>query len=345
MQQMLWEQQAAQDIGLSWQSRIMTNNSNFVSGEIFVGNSSKAPKNNVFSMGITWISIRIAYLRWLRAQTDVDVYVLRYSVHDPFQLFFIMLSRKPVYLVHHTMEIAELQSKGTLLGRLRAAADTLIGKQALRRAAGIVGVTQELCEYEKSRIPAVDKPTFVYPNGVRYQDNALLDTRGEIPELLFVANDFESWHGLDYLLDDLENTSRNFRLHLVGNVFPSDLGLCLADSRVIIHGLRSPEDIRDIAGRCWLGLTSFALFRKGMQEACTLKVREYLMLGLPVYSGHQDVFPAEYPHYRKGPAQLSAIVEYADSVRGTSRETVSASARPYIDKGIILSKLAKKLSI
>ncbi len=43
----------------------------------------------------------------------------------------------------------------------------------------------------------------VYPNGILYSDgdDALVDRRGDRPEIIFVASYFFDWHGLDALFD------------------------------------------------------------------------------------------------------------------------------------------------
>ena len=70
-----------------------------------------------------------------------------------------------------------------------------------------------------------------------------------------------------------------------------------------------------------------------MTEACTLKVREYLRAGLPVYAGHRDsALPEISNYFRQGPAQWRAILEYARAVRPVSRATIALAARPLIDK-------------
>ncbi|MFX8895379.1 glycosyltransferase family 1 protein, partial [Acinetobacter baumannii] len=86
----------------------------------------------------------------------------------------------------------------------------------------------------------------------------------------------------------------DFILHIVGDVSVEDELLAKKDSRVILHGPLTNIEISQLMSKMWIGLASFGLFRKRMKEACTLKVREYLNYGLPIYSGHKDIFPEEF---------------------------------------------------
>lgn len=343
--QMSWEQQAADQLGLSWQTRAFTAAQGKVPETIRVDSGVQVSGQNKFKLAWAWIVFRVRYVRWLREQTDVDVFILRHSVHDPFQYFFIRSCSKPVYLVHHSKELPELAGGG-LIGKLRAGAEAVLGRWSIRRAAGVIGVTPELSEYECARAGQADKYTFTYPNGVMYGPSsnvALPDQRTDQPELLFVASHFYDWHGLDLLLDAMERTQKDFRLHVVGIVFDADLARCQNDPRIVLHGTLNAMQIAALVERCWVGLTSFALDRKGMQQACTLKVREYLMLGLPVYSGHQDVFDARFPFYRLGEVDMEAILDYAHTVRTASKAEVSKQAEPFIAKTNLLAGLAQAL--
>ena len=80
-----------------------------------------------------------------------------------------------------------------------------------------------------------------------------------------------------------------------------------------------------------------------MKQACTLKVREYLLRGVPVYAGYDDVFPDGFRAYRKGPASISLILSYAREVRQLPRLDVVHEAEKFISKKILLEGLNRWL--
>jgi hypothetical protein len=99
-----------------------------------------------------WFKIRKEFYNWLLNESlNYDIILLRYSVHDPFLLAFLHKVLIPTYLVHHTLELPELNSLG-VLGKCRGQADSLLGRACISRAAGIIGVTQEIVEFEQTRI-------------------------------------------------------------------------------------------------------------------------------------------------------------------------------------------------
>lgn len=346
IKQMTWEQESARELGLDWSVRMYSPNGPMteLSYSEFEKILSETPQRNVYQRATKWWKLRSEYHDWLLSlRGDFDVFLLRYSVHDPFQLRFVRKIKKPVYFVHHTLEEHELLGSGSIGGRVRSFFDTLIGRRTLSCASGIIGVTNEIIKEELSRISPKSLPSSVYPNGIKYSGGVAGDTRTDVHELLFVAGEFFRWHGLDVLLDSIRRNDARFVLHLVGNLAEKDLEIAERDPRIRIHGRLSNREIRNIARSCSVGLSSFALERKKMKEACPLKVREYLMLGLPVYSGHDDTFPMNFPYFRKGPADIDSILKFAADNSETGRETVSAAARPYIVKKSLVEKLASFL--
>ena len=337
--QMLWEHHAARRLNLQWQSAIYAPAQYALSCEIVVPAPSRTERKGIVTRLHAWVKQRMGYYCWLRSQEPFfDIIMLRHSVADFFEVFFLLGKRKPVYLVHHTLELPELMANG-LAGRLKAFFESMTGFIALRYADGIIGVTDEIIKYEQARVAGTSKQSFKYPNGVIYFDEEIQDCRGEVPELLFIASSFVAWHGLDRLVDSIRQSDAHFKLHLVGDVGLSYKELIKNDSRVLVHGKLGQNEIKRLAETCWLGISSLALDRKGMKEACTLKVREYLMLGLPVYAGYKEVFPESFEYYKRGSADIANILDFAKSNRTTSNQEIRMAAQPFIDKIILLHGL------
>lgn len=347
--QMNWEQEVANHLGLNWTVKIFCPN-NFAksnSCKIFHFPSLNIIKrcNDGISKNIyNWIRLRVAYYRWLKSEeSKVDIFLLRHYSFDIFELLFIIKCTKPVYLVHHTLEVEELRLSKTPICRIQSLVESIVGSISIRKAFGIIGVTEEIIAYEKKRSGMKNKISFHYPNGILYTSCILQDRRGVIPEFIFIASHFAPWHGLDILISYIKKSKKDFILHLVGKIEENDEKKIKNESRIILHGTKTSDEIRYISEQCWVGLSSFALYRKRMNEACTLKVREYLMLGLPVYANYIEVFPKKFPYYHQGPPDIDKIIEYAYQVRNTLRDEVAECARPFIDKKEILQSLYLEL--
>lgn len=341
--QMRWEYEAARELGIDWDVKLYCPKG-WMELEGFVQESPKVKAGNPNKgKPMDWMRFRFEYHKWLMGQADdYDAFLLRYYVHDPFQMMFVLLCKKPVFFVHHTLEEPELRLAGNMSSKIRTILERMTSVPTLRAAAGLVGVTQEIVDYEMGRANSANLQNFVYPNGIKFTDQIVADKRGEVPELLFIASRFVPWHGLDLLLDSIERSDALFKLHLVGQVDGRNLDRAQHDSRIIVHGALSVEEIRSLAEFCWLGLSSFGLDRKRMTEACTLKVREYLMMGLPVYAGHHDVIEGEAKFLFFGPAEIDAIVSCAQENR-VDRETVVMDSRRSTCKKQLLKSLYESL--
>lgn len=343
--QMDWEQDAANTLGLDWKVRMYCPiNSRNKAAVLHCDNAIDAQQlHSPMGKLLAWIKLRHNYHRWLLQQQDrFDIFLLRYYVHDPFQLAFVRRCKKPVYFVHHTLEVPELALPGGVSGLVRANLETLLGRPTLTKAAGLIGVTQEIVDYELARAGCPNKPTYVYPNGIVFKELQVEDRRSaDVPELLFVAN-FAPWHGLDILLKNIAQSKEPFVLHLVGKI-PDELMALTQDPRIKVHGHLNQQQIQQLSAQCWVGLSSFALFRKKMKQACPLKVREYLMLGLPVYGGYKDIFPEDSVFFHSDELSVDGLIAWAYKLRSFSKARIVKMVRPCIDKKPLLSCLMQQI--
>lgn len=345
--QMEMEQKAAQALNLEWSAVIFCPKNTPNKSLVLRFDASLVANQMSVSAArfVTRVRLRRNFYKWLLTQQNsYDLFLLRYNVYDPYQLTFLRRCKTPVVFVHHTLEVPELAMQGGGYGeQARAKLESLLGPYAIRKAYGIVGVTQEIVDYQISRAGITGLRTFVYPNGIFGEQRKLLDSRNsDSPEFLFVAK-FAPWHGLDILLQNIKRSQDQFLVHLVGAV-PEELLEHTRDQRVIVHGELNHEQILLLSQQCWVGLSAFALHRKRMTQACPLKSREYLTMGLPVYGDYKDVFPSDFKYYHQGNGNMPDLLKYASAARHFEKIDVAQHSIPWIDKKTLLIGLYEHLS-
>ncbi|MCU4311795.1 glycosyltransferase family 1 protein [Acinetobacter variabilis] len=333
LNQMYWENESAKKLKLEWKSLL------------FVKNEStcldyKYSDTLIFLNKNGWYDSHVAYYNNLLKKMDsFDVLLLRYSISDPLQYLFLKKIDKPVYLVHHTIETSEILSYPGSKKYIKYLVDVFFGALSLKKCKNIICVTNEIYSYENSRVNNRFKNKIIYPNGVNYSFLGFKDKKDSIPQILFIASYFNDWHGLDILLKSLKYNNSNFVLHLIGGLSDRDKEVAMRDERIILHGTLPPNKIAKIMENAWVGLSSFALHRKAMSEACTLKVREYLMYGIPVYSGHKDTFPEDFQYYYIGKPDIDDILKYAYTLKDISTKDISLKSKEFINKENLLIAL------
>lgn len=358
IRQLEYEALAAKDLGYDWLTRIFTPES--IDSEVGVS-PNKKPASKLW--------FKIQYYRWLNKESrNVDVVILRYSFHDPFQLLFAMLCNKPLYFVHHTLEEPELSLNPGFSGKIRLFMEKLLAPTTLFLSAGLIAVTDEIALYEKSRVLLQSKKqTLLYPNGIMFPDTAnlseeksenepssLSDSKnaGNIaapgsnstPVFLFVSSVFAPWQGLEDLLLDAKNTPAEFQCHIVGKLTAEQEQYVKSDNRFVYHGYLDSQEIKELIQQSNIGLSALALGKKNMKSACTLKVREYLRDGLAVYAGYEDVFPDNFQYLKNGPIEINQICDYAVQNKLNNRSSVRTAARPFIEKKQLLQRLYTELN-
>ncbi len=330
VRQMEDEQRAADSLGIDWRSRLYCPPG--TDGEIVVHSGASA----------NWWSFKRAYYRWLVDEAaHHDVVLLRYSMYDPLQRAFVRRSPVPVVTMHHTIEASELLSRPGARARLRAAIESRVGPGTLRAAAGVAAITREIADHQLARAAPAAPPTFRYSNGAFYgPDPVVAGSPSRDPiELLLVSSRYAPWIGLDIIVDAARRSSREFVLHIGGHLEESQIASLGGDPRLVTHGYLDAPALSGLMSRCALGLAQFGLHRKGLSECDTLKAREYLRAGLPVYAGYRDVFDEGFPWFRQGPADFDDILGFAKDMLDVQRARVSSEARPWIDKTRIVADM------
>lgn len=252
------------------------------------------PSSALGSRSDRWLKAR--RLRSVRRLDAYDVLLLRYPTGldlDPLALFRGRPQR--IATVHHTKELEEQLSAGSRASRYaRWAFERLNGHRILSRVDGIVGVTDEIRDYEVARAGGDKKATTV-ANGIdvgAVKQTGFAPFDGRTLRLLFVASDPSPWHGVDRLIRSVASFRSQVRVSvdIVGHQGREPGTVERAgDHEVHFHGTLRGEKLDAVAARANLAVATLGLARKNLRQACSLKTREYLARGLPIIYGYDDV--------------------------------------------------------
>ncbi|MFD6700696.1 MULTISPECIES: glycosyltransferase [unclassified Microbacterium] len=291
-----------------------------------------------------------------RHRSEYDVVLMRSISPDPFAALMAPLVSN-LLTVHHSKEIEEISlvTKGPRLA-LTLFLEGGFKRWAFRRLRGVVGVTGEIASYEAKRFPRAPIVA-TYPNGIDIGSLEIAEdpSPGAVPlRVVFVCSVFYAWHGLDRLLDTLEalpvtDGTPPVVVDLVGTLDEEQQARVepLADKGlVMIHGNLSTEEMLAVFKEARVAIASLALDRNSLREASTLKVRQYLAAGLPVYSTHVDAgLPNDFPYYfcDDNGFSIERMIAFHDALKDRRRASVREAARRYIDKRAIMESLISQL--
>jgi hypothetical protein len=210
----------------------------------------------------------------------------------------------PVWrLVRRVPAVVELNTDFAAEARLRGRHVSLYNRVnerfVIRRAAGVVCVTGELA----GRFP---EPKAVIANGADADAVPPLPAPGgSRPRAVFAGSPANPWHGVDRLLE-LARQLPEVDFELLGPQVDDP------PPNVTVSGTLRGADYWVALGRADVAFGSLAMERAGLREGCPLKVREYLLAGLPTVIGYEDAdFPGELPWYLaryEGAEQVRAFV-------------------------------------
>jgi hypothetical protein len=275
-----------------------------------------------------------------------DVVVMRYGTVNPF--FARLMKRFRFVFEHNTKEIEQLAmhySGWRKSGWEKTAVfylEKYFAPSILRRAAGIVGVTNEITQYELNRA-GQQIPSITIANGIatsRCKRSLTGAYSGGTLHLLFLAGVAASWHGVDRLLKSIQ-PHHDVKVWLAGSFLQSDMELAskLGD-KVEFTGMLKGDELNELFDKIHLAVASLAPQRVGIKEMSALKVREYAARAVPFITAFDDPDLKEelnadfWLRVPSGDAEIAVddIIAFAKiSTRPETRNALSAFAQQHLD--------------
>lgn len=210
-----------------------------------------------------------------------DIVYMRYSFggYDIYRL----TKEVPTFIEINSNEKSEYKNGAGLRNKIKYWWNFINRYFLMRYIKGKVCVTYELEKRElelNHNIPCVVVPNSIIGNYVLSPKNS----SNIIPKLVFIGTPNQEWHGVDKIIELAKRTLGRLEFILIGiesygEEVPNNVKLCGYLSRAEYEGYLLSADI---------GIGSLALHRKNMEEACPLKIREYIQFGLPILIGYKD---------------------------------------------------------
>lgn len=290
-----------------------------------------------------WLGVRSVYDQ---IQEDIgkykpDIIYSRIRAYSPF--LKNIGSNFPLICEVNTLEKSEykLQAFESLRYFLRYIFHLFTRKTLFRQLQGVVTVTNEIAneismEYGKSTIVCPNSINFNNVDEVRKYNYS----NSERIRLCFIGTDGMSWHGLDILLKIAAVTTDIMEFDIIGfKNYNNTL------KNVKYYGVLDRSEYKKILLSADIGVGTLALFRKHMDEANPLKVREYLSFGLPIVIAYDDTaflesrpeWVLKLPNNEDGIlSNVKRIIEFGNRYKGVKID--QDEVRKYIDISVIERK-------
>jgi glycosyltransferase involved in cell wall biosynthesis len=209
----------------------------------------------------------------------------------------------------------------------------------LRELASFVTVTHEL----KLRFRSFNKPIQVIGNGIDLAaiDPSVVLNAAAPKRLIFVGNTGSPWHGLDRV-GEIVRLLPEYSVDVVGCTntdWRKAVGPVLVPPQITFHGMLPRSAYEPLLHRATAAIGTLGLFQKGMDEACPLKVREYLAFGLPVIGAYNDTdFPSDADYFLQLPNSAAPLDSYKEKLRsflnGWRERRVPRSSIAHLDTNV-----------
>jgi hypothetical protein len=253
-----------------------------------------------------------------------DIIYTRVNFPYCFYIYDLMSFKKKYLTVieYNSINLYERKLEADLLGYIL---ELVMGSIVLKRSDGLVGVTDEIVEYELNRLGDDPKPHITIGNGIdvhRVKIREPLGIKDNQIEFIFLA-DIRKWHGINRLLEGLSIYKGKYKvnLNIIGSGNEVENLKKLMDgyklNNVKFWGFLANKPLDDIFDKCHLAIGSLAIHKKGLTTTSELKLREYAARGIPfIHSALDPDFPAEFLYHLKvsegdTPINIDELIEYA----------------------------------
>jgi hypothetical protein len=170
--------------------------------------------------------------------------------------------------------------------------ESRLGPSILAQVLGGICVSDEIRRYECDRHKLYRAVTIA--NGGEKPSHYNLEPAPLMEDLVvtMLIGSEAIWHGYERLFSGLMSNpklSKRVTIQIIGIDKPASFSWPTSQNhKVQWLGKKSKQEIADLLQHCHIAVGTLALYRKSMKEASPLKVRECLMLGLPMIIGYFD---------------------------------------------------------
>jgi glycosyltransferase involved in cell wall biosynthesis len=231
--------------------------------------------------------------------------------------------------------------------------EKIFGSLALGVTSKIVAVTREIGEYEVRRAFPQKPALAVIANGIDVEAYPLrtppvFDGKQLKIMMLVGGSTAVDWHGIDLVMQGIEQYQGPIQIQL----------WLLGDIRVlkpyeapyiVKPGFADKKMLNELSDTIHIGLGSFASQRKGLNEACSLKMREYAARGIPAVYGQED---ADYEYlFKEGlalkltpmtPPDMQKIIAFTNKMYSDSStaEKIRSTANAVMDMHLKIKEIS-----
>jgi len=262
-----------------------------------------------------------------------DFIYLRHELYKPYLRRLLKKNQTVVEINADDVLELKLLSKTSIKSFLRYMYHLRTRNLLFNNVKAIVSVTRELAE--RKVFKRFNKPLIISPNSIMLNDNLKRTKRHGKVYLAFIGSLTQPWQGLDKVIRLADILGENYVFHIIGNS-NGEKNL----ENVIYHGYLQKAEYEKVLKECHIGIGTLAAHRKGLQEACALKVREYIAYGLPVILGYKDTafidetpkWVLEVPNAEDSLENTETIEQIKEFIKNMKNYTVmNDESRKYID--------------
>ncbi len=268
--------------------------------------------------------LRAFKMRVIEEIIDLNSYdkiYLRYPLLDFSSLSYAKKYGHKTITQHHTKELNEILKYkiNPLFKGMQYLLEKFLAPSFFTHISGLTAMSDDVIEYEVKRTEFKGK-IFRFSNGIdssRYTASPIYSDLKKSLNMIFIASNFSSWHGLDRLLSSLSNYggATDIKLYIVVNLDKKHSNMINSiefnsNAKIMQCGKLYGKELDKIYKNIDLACDSLAMHRLEMKESSTLKSKEYIARGIPYLYSAFDMDMIEIKEYLFDVGYSEAEIEF-----------------------------------
>lgn len=166
------------------------------------------------------------------------------------------------------------------------------------------------------------------------------------------------WHGYDRVIRGLgeyykSKPNKKVEFHIVGDgtVVKELKKLCCelkVEQYVFFHGWMHGKELDDMFDQCDIGVGSLGMYRIGLENGNTLKLREYVARGIPFFYGYTDKLIESCVHdytmrvpNNDSPVDIPTIISFYEKMQAKGFDKIAIEMRKLAEEHLSWAKQMK----
>lgn len=292
---------------------------------------------------IRQIKIMNTNIKIIKKLDNINLIYIRYSFSTPQVIRLLKIAKKKHIKVVEEIPTypydEEIKNSKKLVLKFALIVDKCFRRMLKKYLCNLVTFSEDkkIFGIETIRINNGVDVNSIKPINIKYDNNVIN---------MIAVSSMEYWQGYDRVIKSLKKYYENkgskepqIFIHFVGNGTELEnlknlVKMLELEKYVTFYGFLSGEELENIYNKCQCAIAGLGIFRKNIQKASTLKIREYIARAIPfIYSTtDESIKEFEYAYKVSDDEEIFDMCNIIEFLEGLNKDFIKRDMRAFAEQ-------------